>query len=128
VKPREPGRINLYLLTVAGDGSQEVFRREVEFVQTEFARRFGTAGRTVSLVNSRNTVTSAPMATATSIRQALKALASRMDREQDILFLFLTSHGSHDHELSLNQNGMELANLRATELAALLKESGIRWK
>jgi len=128
VKPREPGRINLYLLTVAGDGSQEVFRREVEFVQTEFARRFGTAGRTVSLVNSRNTVTSAPMATVTSIRQALKALASRMDREQDILFLFLTSHGSHDHELSLNQNGMELANLRATELAALLKESGIRWK
>jgi hypothetical protein len=128
VKPREPGRINLYLLTVAGDGSQEVFRREVEFVHTEFARRFGTAGRTISLVNSRSTVTSAPMATVTSIRQALTALASRMDREQDILFLFLTSHGSHDHELSLNQNGMELANLRATDLAALLKESGVRWK
>ena len=128
VKPREPGRINLYLLTVAGDGSQEVFRREVEFVQTEFARRFGTAGRAVSLVNSRNTVTQAPMATVTSIRQALNAVASRMDREQDILFLFLTSHGSREHELSLSQNGMELAGLPATELAALLKESGIRWK
>ena len=128
LQPREPGKINLYLLTVAGDGSQEVFRREVDFVQAEFARRFGTAGRSVSLVNSRNTVASAPMATVTSIRQALKAIAARMDREHDILFLFLTSHGSRDHELTLSQNGMEIADLSAAELGGLLKESGIRWK
>jgi hypothetical protein len=128
LQPREPGKINLYLLSVAGDGSQEVFRREVDFVQSEFARRFGTAGRSIALINSRNTTASAPMATVTSIRQSLKAIAARMDREQDILFLFLTSHGSRDHELTLNQNGMELQGLRATELAALLKQSGIRWK
>jgi hypothetical protein len=128
LKPREPGRINLYLLAVAGDGSQEVFRREVEFVQGEFARRFGTSGRTVALVNSRSTVATAPMATVTSIRQALNAIAARMDREQDILFLFLTSHGSAEHELSLAQNGIDLADLPAKELGAMLKESGIRWK
>ena len=128
LQPREPGRINLYLLAVAGDASQEVFRREVDFVQGEFARRFGTAGRSVSLINSRNTAASAPMATVTSIRQAVNAIAARMDRAQDILFLFLTSHGSRDHELSLNQNGMELGGLGAKELGALLKESGIRWK
>ena len=128
LQPREPGRINLYLLTVAGDASQEVFRREVDFVQAEFARRFGTAGRSVSLINSRNTAASAPMATVTSIRQAVKAIAARMDRGQDILFLFLTSHGSREHELTLNQNGIELADLGAKELGALLKESGIRWK
>ena len=128
LKPREPGKINLYLLAVAGDGSQEVFRREVEFVQAEFARRFGTEGRAVALVNSRSTVATAPMATVTSIRQALKAIAARMDREQDILFLFMTSHGSAEHELSLAQNGIDLADLPAKELAAMLKESGIRWK
>jgi hypothetical protein len=128
LKPREPGRINLYLLAVAGDGSQEVFRREVEFVQGEFARRFGTSGRTVALVNSRSSVATAPMATVTSIRQALNAIAARMDREQDILFLFLTSHGSAEHELSLAQNGIDLQDLRAAELGTMLKESGIRWK
>ena len=128
LKPREPGKINLYLLAVAGDGSQEVFRREVEFVQGEFAQRFGTSGRTVALVNSRSTVATAPMATVTSIRQALNAIAARMDREQDILFLFLTSHGSAEHELSLGQRGMDLADLPARELGAMLKESGIRWK
>ncbi|HSA88270.1 MAG TPA: C13 family peptidase [Burkholderiales bacterium] len=128
LQPRAPGKINLYLLTVAGDASQEVFRREVDFVQREFARRFGTAGRSISLINSRNTAASAPMATLTSIRRAVKAIAARMDREHDILFMFLTSHGSREHELTLDQNGMELADLGAAELGALLKESGIRWK
>ena len=128
LKGREAGRINLYLLAVAGDGSQEVFRREVDFVQREFANRFGTAGHTVALINSRNTVDTAPMATVSSLREAVKAIAARMNRDEDILFLFLTGHGSRDHEFSLHQKGMDLEGLRAPVLGTLLKESGIRWK
>lgn len=128
LKPREPGRINLYLLAVAGDGSQEVFRREVQYVQAEFAQRFGTAGRSIILVNSRNTVSSAPMATVTSIHEALDAIARRMKKDKDILFLFLTSHGSRDFQLSLDENGMDLQDLAAAQLASFLKDSGIRWK
>ena len=126
--PRDPARINLFLLAIGGDGSQEVFRREVEFVRGQFAQRFGTAKHSVALINSRSTVGTAPMATATSIREALAAFAARMDREQDILFLFLTSHGSRGHELVLNQNGMDLPDLSAADLGRLLRESGIRWK
>jgi hypothetical protein len=128
IEPADPARINLYLLAVAGDGTQEVFRREVEFVREQFAQRFGTRGRALALINSRNTVATAPMATLTSIRQSLKVIASRMDRERDILFLFLTSHGSKEHELSLNQSSMDLADLSAAELGVVLKETGIRWK
>ncbi len=128
LEPRDPRRINLYFLAVAGDGSQEVFRREVEFVRERFDREFGTRGRSVALVNSRTSVDRAPLATVTSIREALHALAARMDREQDILFLFLTSHGSKDHRLTLDQNGMDLRDLPAKELGALLAETGIRWK
>jgi hypothetical protein len=126
--PRDPARINLFLLAIGGDGSQEVFRREVEFVRGQFAERFGTAKRSIALVNSRSTVATAPMATATSIREALAAFAARMDRQQDILFLFLTSHGSREHELVLDQNGMDLPDLSAADLGRLLRESGIRWK
>jgi hypothetical protein len=124
----EPGRVNLYLLAVAGDGSQEVFRREVDYVEKQFSERFDTAGRAVTLVNSRSTAATAPMATVTSIREALRAIAARMQVEEDILFVFLTSHGSKAHELRLRENGMELEDLRAPVLAGLLKESGIRWK
>jgi hypothetical protein len=123
--PRKP---SLYLLAVAGDGSQEVFRREVEFVRAQFDREFGTKGRSLALINSRSTMASVPMATVTSIREALRGIAARMNKENDILFLFLTSHGSKDHELVLNQNNMTLRNLSARQLGELLKETGIRWK
>jgi hypothetical protein len=126
--PRDPGRSNLYLLAVAGDGSQEVFHREVDFVRDYFERRFHIAGHTLALVNSRNTVNTAPMATTTSIREALKAIAAHMDRDEDILFVFLTSHGSRSHGLTLNQDGIDLPDLPARELARMIADTGIRWK
>lgn len=128
LQPGTPGTIDMYLLAVGGDGTQEVFRREVDFVRGAFAERFGTAGRSVALVNSRNTLASQPMATVTSIRAALQAIAARMDREEDILFLFMTSHGSKGHEFVLSQRGMQLRGLPAARLGELLRESGIRWK
>ena len=126
--PGQAGRINLWLLAVAGDGSQEVFRREVEFVREQFDRDFGTRGRSLALINSRSTLASVPMATQTSLREALRAIAAKMDRDNDILFVFLTSHGSKEHEFKLHQNHILLRGLRPDELAALLKESGARWK
>ena len=128
IEPSAHGKINLYLLAIGGDGSQEVFRREVEFVRAQFDRDFGTRGRSVILVNSRTTPGSVPMATVTSIRESIRAIAARMDRDNDILFLFLTSHGAKDHEFRLNQNAMSLRGLRPKELAEILEQSRIRWK
>lgn len=128
IAPRDPSRVNMYMLSVAGDGSQEVFRREVEFVRDQFGARFGMKGRTLELVNSRTTVDKYPLATQTSLREGLKTIAAKMDKEKDILFLFLTSHGSREHEVSLAQNNMYLRGLPAKTLASMLKESGIKWK
>lgn len=124
----EPGRIDLYLLAVGGDGRQEVFRREVEYVSSRFEQRFGTGARTVTLANSRNHHGRIPLATTTSITRALAAIAERMDTERDILFVFLTSHGSEDHQLVLAQKGVQLPDLPADRLGELLSASPIRWK
>ena len=128
IQPGRPGVIDMYVLAVGGDGSLEVFRREAEYVRNEFDQRFGTKGRSIALVNSRRTAATAPMATKLSITAALKTISVKMNRDEDILFLFLTSHGSREHELSLQQTSMKLSNLPARELGHLLKESGIRWK
>jgi hypothetical protein len=128
LQPREPGRINLYLLAIAGDGEQEVFHREVDFIRTQFDRDFGTTGRSLALVNSRNTVATTPLATLTSVREALQRLAALMDKDNDILFVYLTSHGSREHEFALDMERMDFADLKATELAQLVKDSGIRHK
>ena len=91
IAPRDATKkINLYLLGVAGDGAQEVFHRETAFVQRQFDRDYGTVGRSLMLVNSRNTVAQQPMATRTSIAASLDALGAKMDKANDILFLFLS--------------------------------------
>lgn len=128
LQPSEGTGINLYLLAIAGDGSQEVFRREVDFVRKQFEARFGTQGRSVVLVNSRTTVGSSPLATVTSIREAIAAIAAKMNKDRDILFLFVTSHGSKEGTVSLGIDGMRLPDLSRSELAAAMRESGIRWK
>ena len=116
----------IYALYVAGDGQQEVFRREVAYVDELMASRFGTRGRSVSLVNSRSSAERLPLATTHSIEQALQALAQKMNRERDLLFVFLTSHGSRTHELSLDMPRMALPDLPAARLGQLLKATGIR--
>lgn len=126
--PREADKVNLYLLAIAGDGSQEVFRREVEYVRDAFAARFQSATRTVVLANSRTSIGRLPMATRTSVSESLDAIGLKMDKEKDILFLFLTSHGAKDHTFALTQNQMGLRDLTPAVLASALKESGIRWK
>jgi hypothetical protein len=128
IAPRDEGRINLFLMSVAGDGSQEVFRREVEFVDRQFSERFGLRGRSLMLVNSRNSLDRLPMATRTSITEGIQTIAARMDKAEDILFLFITSHGSESKEITLSQRDMALRPITDKLLANALKASGIRWK
>lgn len=123
-----PGQVDLYFLGIGGDGSQGVFRREVEFVRDQFDHRFGTQGRSLTLINSGVSAETTPLATTTSIRAALAAIAARMNPDEDVLFVFLTSHGSEDHQLLLNQGGVDLRSLSATQLAAMLAELPLRWK
>ncbi|WP_158291830.1 C13 family peptidase [Lampropedia puyangensis] len=128
LQPPTPGQTNLYALLVAGDGGQEVFRREVQYVAQLLAERFGAQGRILSLINSRTGVSTTPLATQESLSRSLHALARVMDPERDVLLLFLTSHGSADHQLSLQMKGIQLRNLPAKTLGAMLKDSGIRNK
>ena len=122
------GTPQMYALFIAGDGSQEVFRREVEYVSDQFAKRYGTTGRSMLLANSRSSVARLPLATTASIERALGALGQKMDKERDLLFVFLTSHGSREHDLQLGMRGLHIPQLPAKRLGELLKASGIRKK
>ncbi|MFO1303769.1 MAG: C13 family peptidase [Burkholderiales bacterium] len=124
--PREPGRPNLYLIAVAGYGYQAVFRREVDAVDKLFAERFGTAGRSIRLVNSPSTVLTTPVATRTALARSIRQVGALMDPEQDILFLFLTSHGSKQGRFSLDLYPFRFAPVTPPELRQMLDEAGIR--
>ncbi len=126
--PQDPERLDAYLLAFGGDGSEDVFRNEIDYVQELFERRFDMQGRTLALLNHPSTVTGRPLATLSNLRAALKGLGERMDLEQDLLLLFLTSHGSENHELYVNLLGLPLDQVKPADLKQALADSGIRWK
>ncbi|MCU1751051.1 C13 family peptidase [Pseudomonas sp. 6D_7.1_Bac1] len=116
--PASTPAVELYTLTLGGDGKQSVFLRESDYVSNMLASRFGAYGQ-IRLVNHRDHLGDRPMATRENLRRAVLTLAERSGPE-DLVFIYLTSHGTHEHELVLDQPRLELADLPADELATVL--------
>jgi hypothetical protein len=118
----------LYFVGFAPDASEEVFLKEMRFVRKLFDERFGTAGRSIALVNSQDALEEFPIASVTNLARALERVAQAMNGDEDTLFLFLSAHGYRDHRLSAVQPPLELASLTPTALSRMLQEAGIKWR
>ena len=116
--PASTAAIELYSLTLAGDGNQSVFMREADYVSDMLKSRFGATGQ-VNLVNHRDHMADRALATRENLARAARTLAERSGPE-DLIFIYLTSHGSHEHELVLDLPRLQLADLPADELSAAL--------
>jgi len=126
-KGREGVR-ELYFVGFAPDASQDVFLKEMRFVRRLFDERFGTAGRSIALVNSQEGLEEFPIASVTNLARALERVAQAMNGDEDTLFVFLSAHGYRDHRLSAVQPPLELASLTPTALARMLHDAGIKWR
>ncbi|WP_426702733.1 C13 family peptidase [Rhodanobacter sp. Col0626] len=126
--PRVAGKPNLYLLALAGDGGEDVFHNEVEYAAQLFARRFGATAHSLVLENNPATLTTHPLASWTNLENALDGLGKVMQPDQDILLLYISSHGSEDHTLLLDMDPLPLDQLGATDLAGILSMHPFKWK
>lgn len=124
--PASTPAAELYTLTLGGDGQQSVFLREVDYVDKLLSERFAARGQ-ISLVNHRDHFTDRPLATRENLARAFHRLAERSGPE-DLIFIYLTSHGSADHQLVLTQPRLALEDLPAVDLAALLEPLAARNK
>jgi hypothetical protein len=116
----------VFFVGFAGVAEQRVFAEEIKLAARVVDARFGTADRQVLLINDRRDLDTFPMATASGLRYALKAVAEKMRPDRDILFLALSSHGSPDPALSVSHSGLELEQLSDEELESALRDSGIK--
>ena len=128
VRRGDPATVDVFFIGFAGYGEQRVFAEEIELASSVVAERYGAGDRRLLLLNDRRDLEGAPLATLSTLRRALRDVAARMDLEQDILFLALSSHGSDDWSLSVSNGALPLTDLSSTQLAALLEESGIKWR
>ena len=102
-------------------GDQGVFRREATGAAEVVASRFETGPVDVQS-NSR----SGGSATIEGLAKALQAGARRLDAENDVLFVILTSHGSPDG-LAVKA-GRLVQTLTPSDLAGMLARTGVRHK
>lgn len=128
VLPQRPGITDLYLLAFAGDGGEAAFRNEAEFAARLFTQRFDASGRTLVLANTQADPDRHPLATLSNLRHALRGLAARMDVDEDVLLLFVTTHGSEDHELYVALEPLPLDQIAPADLREALDDAGIRYR
>lgn len=121
-----PGVIDVFFVGMAGYGSQDVFMREVDATARLFRERFGAEGRTVRLVNNNKTLLDTPIASRTSLKRSLSTIAGLMDKDEDVLVLFLTSHGTEDHRFSLDLWPLRFHTLDPATVREALDQAGIR--
>ncbi|MBL1276381.1 MAG: hypothetical protein COB30_009855 [Ectothiorhodospiraceae bacterium] len=128
IAPGIPNQPELYFLSFGGYGGQDVFMKEALYSEKLFKSQFETDGKSMVLINNRKTNDEIPMATVGNLKRTLRFIGQQMNVDEDILFLFLTSHGSKKYGLSVKLGGIYLHDLKSPELADMLKESGIKWK
>lgn len=128
IRASTPGKPGLFAVGFAGDAEENVFRNEVAFLPKLLAAHFDAAGRTLQLVNSPYTFDTLPLATRSNLDRALVGIGGRMDKANDILLLFLTSHGSHDHHLYVEMGSLPLDQPSPQDIRRALDRSGITWR
>ncbi len=129
LQPRTPGKANLYVVAFAADGAENVFGNEVEYAAQLFAKRFDAEGHILVLENNPASIDTRPLASLTNLRIALAAIAEQMVPSEDILLVYLTSHGSEDHELHVALDPLPLNQIMPVDLAEALQTTpSMRWK
>lgn len=126
--PRVRNVPNLYLVSFAGDGSEDVFRNEAEYAAQLFRQRYGQRAHTVVLANNPTTLDTTPLASWSNLETVLTGLSQAMDPQQDILMLYLTSHGDPEHTLLVDMDPLPLDQIGAQDLAGILAEHTFKWK
>jgi hypothetical protein len=117
-----------YFLGFAGVGDEKVFAQEIGLASRVLGERYGIAARKLSLINDQRDLEGAPLATVSGLKYALRDLGSRMNRDRDVLFLSISSHGADDPAIIVSNSQLPLQDLTDDDLADALRESGIKWR
>lgn len=123
-----PGLPDVWFIGFGAYADEAVFRREATQVQDIVGAHFDAASRSLLLLNSRRTLSRLPLANGSNLDFLLRHLGQRMERDEDILFLFLTSHGREDGDLVVEFADLGLRDLSPAALHRMLDEAGIRYR
>ena len=126
LSPQRDGITDVYALVFAPYATEDVFKRESTLVADILSQRFDAQGRVLHLLNHGATSPSHLWATPQNAERAIQALAERMDKDNDVLVVYLTSHGGSDFKLAASHWPLDVEPLTPQLLRAALDKAGIR--
>ena len=124
IEPSSAGAPAVFFVGFAGFAEQRVFAEEIKLAARVVGERYGSAKRSLFLINDRRSLDAYPLASPTALRHALRGLATKMNTGRDVLFLSLSSHGEVD-TLSVSNGPLLVRDLTAADLASALREWGL---
>lgn len=122
------GVSDLFFIGFAGDAEEDVFMNEAKSAQSVMDNYMNSFGRSLLLINNEKTVDSIPLANSHNLKISLKEIAMRMNIDEDIMVLFLTSHGTKDHRLVASFPPFKLNDLEPDFIHSALNAAGIKWR
>lgn len=126
--PQRPGIADLYGLVFAPYADEDVFLRESTMVSDLLRQRFDAKGRVLHLLNHPTSTETHPWATPDNLQAAIAALAATMDREEDVLMVYMTSHGAQNFELAATHGPLTVGTITPQQLRQWLDNAGIRFR
>ncbi len=104
LQPQRRGVVDTYVLSAAF-WDEHVFQHEAEGAADVLTQRFNATGRTIVLSNGQGPSVARTHGGArpSEFGAALARIGEVMDKDEDVLVLYMTSHGSQDGSLAVQE-------------------------
>lgn len=125
--PQRPGQLDVYMITAALWGDP-VFEREATQAEAILRPHLGAETRSIVLSagGGIGNPRPYPAATPNNLAAAIGHVGSLIDPAEDLVVVFLTTHGAPDGTASLREHNRLAAGLRPAHLSSMLNTSNIR--
>jgi hypothetical protein len=125
LQAQRPGVVDAYVVVAALD-SDPVFGREAREAGRVLARRFDAVNRTLVLASDEGSETADAPSSPAALRRSLDVVGALMNRDEDVLVLYTTSHGTFHSGLNFRDPARGKAVIAPGQLAAMLDQAGFK--
>jgi hypothetical protein len=121
--------VDTYILSTSF-WNDPVFEAEAKEAAAILGRRYDATDRTIILSAGRGpgAARTYPAATPNNFQAALGKIGATIDPDEDLVIVFMTSHGAQDGTVAIQEKGRMEGGLRVLPLRASLQQAGIRNK
>jgi len=124
---------DFYFVGFSPYAEEDVFMHEATYVRNLFDLQYDTLNRSILLVNNLKTLDIYPIASLKNLESAMNRISSIIDPEEDIVVLYITSHGSQDHRILMNfdeakRSGLNIEDIDAKTIKRLFEKNNIKWR